>query len=112
MKNKTIKDAVEYYKGVWPKCSVCIVMYQSGKIIDVKEGETFSGVGEVAYIFKQQFEQYVRENKMEKQYKYLNAGIKTVGELVDGLDNEKDYFLNGYQLHILTSNCAILQGRI
>ena len=102
---KTTKDAVEHYKGVWDIGEhKALAFSQTHGWTSCWEGSSY------LVCTKQQFEDYVRDNKMDKQYKYVNAGIKTVGQLVDGLDNEVDYFLHGEPLHILTINCAILHG--
>lgn len=114
--HKAVKKAVDYYKGVWPDCDFLFVYYKdsNAEIFDRIERETddfFSSdkkfvitrtplthtgklsCGPRFIVEKQQFEDYVRENKMEKQkYKYVNAGIKTVGEFIDRvMSGEKIY---------------------
>ena len=115
MSNKAIKKAVDYFKGAWPDCDFLFVYYKdsNAEIFDRIERETddfFSeekeyvitttplthtgmlSCGPRFIVEKQEFEDYVRENKMEKQYKYVDAGIKTVGEFIDRLmSSEKLY---------------------
>lgn len=110
-----IKQAVEHYKGVWPYGDKEVIIastknandlnlgcaeYSSYKLSFDVEGLWYQGleIWKVACT-KQQFEDYVRGEKMDKQkYKYVNAGIKTVGELVDSFENGKLFNPEGKEI--------------
>lgn len=102
-----IKQAVEYYKGVWPDFATRIYVFENGKITELKEHDVYCGSDQFHTVHKQQFEDYVREAKMEKQYKYVDAGIKTVGELVDRLIR-LDVIFNGENQLYLEDFCGVV----
>ena len=53
-------------------------------------------------------ENQMKEQKMDKQYKYVNAGIKTVGELYDRIDTDDNgCFVGDEQLCIIVDGCSI-----
>jgi len=121
--NDKIKQAVEHFGGVWPYGDKEVIVastpdnyiygagtYQSYRFCGLsdpfKDGDGIVVWGLVCT--KQQFEDYVRENKMDKQYKYVNAGIKTVGELYDRIDTDDNgCFVGEEQLCIITDGCSI-----
>ena len=125
MTNKTVKDAAEHFGGVWPadnngKDAIAIgeLLHTECEIEDENDNEIKIYKGDLAALWqnfnsviflpictKQQFEDYVRGQKMEKQkYKYVDAGIKTVGELFQVLildeiqvfHNENQVTINGF----------------
>ncbi len=81
---KTVKDAVEYYKGVWPEG------YE--RIIVNKED------GNPVFIYKQQFEDYVKEAKMEKQkYKSVPVTNMTIWQLGQAVSEGGEFYCaNGH----------------
>jgi hypothetical protein len=105
---KTIKDAVEHFGGVWPEDAACIIILEDGRIGYLKAGEVFCGSGEVTYIYKTTFKDYVaayntgydkalsetnKEQKMEKQ-KYKSAPVTNmdIWDLGKAVDNNGKFY--------------------
>lgn len=108
--SEAIKKAVEYYKGVWPFGDKEVIIastdysdvlglgcekYSSYKLSFDVDGLWYEGL-EIWKVVcnKQQFEDYViKEQQMqEAKFKYVNAGIETVGELVDRLLDDEELY--------------------
>jgi len=115
MSDKTVKDAVEHFGGVWPDCDFITVykgnFHKHNYFYEQPLG-AFVGVHYdkgTEIIDKQQFEDCVKEQKMDKQkYKYVNAGIKSVGELYDRIDTDDNgCFVGDEQLCIIVDGCSI-----
>lgn len=104
-----IKKAVEHYKGVWPDNCRVIVVTEKGEFILLLSGIFYSFGGKVKQIYKQQFEDYVKEQQMQEvKYKYVDAGINTVGELYDRIDTDDNgCFIGEERLCIIVDSCSI-----
>lgn len=89
-----IKKAVEYYKGVWPFDSEDTIGIECGVYhsVFIKNSQLKTVCN------KQQFEDYVREAKMEKQYKTVSVTDMDIWDLGKAVAGGGEYYCEGYQV--------------
>ena len=99
---KTIKDAVNQYKGIYPQTDIsgrdCV-----GYCNNYGWVTCFQGYQNLVCT-KQQFEDYVRKQKMDKQYKYVPVTGMTIWQLGQAVFEDGEFYdIEGSRLYISRS---------
>lgn len=94
MVDKTVKDAVEDFGGVWPNgCQHIAVIKGEFRAVPFSCKMLLPLASKV--IFKQQFEDYVKEQKMEKQkYKSVPVTDMTIWQLGQAISEGGEFYYN------------------
>ena len=104
IKHKATKDAVEHFRGVWPKGCHYIAIVNGAFAVVPKDSGAWLPLKTVC-IFKQQFEDYVREAKMEKQYKSVPVTDMDIWDLGKAVASGGEYYdIEGSKLYISRSH--------
>lgn len=108
---KTTKDAVEHYKGVWPQgCQYVALMEGAFRAIPFSCEMILPLATEV--VLKKQFEQYVKETKMEEpKYKSVPVTGMDIWELGKAVAGGGEFFTMTGAL-IISENSQLKAGRL
>lgn len=109
MTNKAVKDAVEYYKGVWPHVGFDMLIisklnnpvHGAGAYQPYESDLTAKHLSNTWDIVctKQQFEDYVKEIKMkEVKFKSVPVTDMDIWDLGKAIANGGEFYCEGYQV--------------